>query len=112
MSFFSLFEREFSNFRTFMRPQIRGFTVEIKARRRSQRPLGLLVSRDSWADPIAPDDLPERDVYADLVDGAPPSEARRAAEKLFGRFVADQKPCRRRSPPKRRYPLLPNLWLR
>ena len=51
-----------------------------------------LVSRDSWADLIPPDDLPERDVYADLGDGAPPSEARRAAEKLFGRFVADQKP--------------------
>ena len=51
-----------------------------------------LVSRDSWADLIPPDDLPERDVYADLVDGAPPSEARRAAEKLFGRFAADQKP--------------------
>ena len=51
-----------------------------------------LVSRDSWADLIPPDDLPERDVYADLGDGAPPSEARRAAEKLFGRFVVDQKP--------------------
>ena len=51
-----------------------------------------LVSRDSWADLIPPDDLPERDVYADLGDGAPPSEARREAEKLFGRFVADQKP--------------------
>ena len=51
-----------------------------------------LVSRDSWADLIPPDDLPERDVYADLGDGAPPSDARRAAEKLFGRFVADQRP--------------------
>jgi hypothetical protein len=51
-----------------------------------------LVSRDSWTDLIPPDDLPERDVYADLVDGVPPSEARRAAEKLFDRFVADQKP--------------------
>jgi hypothetical protein len=50
-----------------------------------------LVSRDSRADLIAPDDLPERDVYADLVEGPPPSEARREAEKLFGRFVVDQK---------------------
>ncbi len=77
-----------------MRPLTRGFTVEIKARRRSTEPAmtASLVSRDSWADLIPPDDLPERDVYADLVDGAPPSEARRAAEKLFGRFVADQKP--------------------
>jgi hypothetical protein len=30
-----------------------------------------LVSRDNWADLIPPDDLPERDVYADLGDGAP-----------------------------------------
>src|SRR5215207_7452153 len=77
-----------------MRPLTRGFTVEIKARRRSTEPAmtASLVSRDSWADLIPPDDLPERDVYADLVDGAPPSEARRAAEKLFGRFIADQKP--------------------
>src|SRR4051812_391317 len=77
-----------------MRPQTRGFTVEIKARRRSTEPAmtASLVSRDSWTDLIPPDDLPERDVYADLVDGLPPSEARRAAEKLFGRFVADQKP--------------------
>jgi hypothetical protein len=51
-----------------------------------------LVSRDNWADLIPPDDLPERDVYADLGDDAPPSEARRAAEKLFGRFIADEKP--------------------
>ena len=77
-----------------MRPQTRGFTVEIKARRRSTEPAmtASLVSRDSWADLIPPDDLSERDVYADLGDGAPPSEARRAAEKLFGRFAADQKP--------------------
>jgi hypothetical protein len=77
-----------------MRPLTRGFTVEIKARRRSTEPAmtASLVSRDSWADLIPPDDLPERDVYADLVDGAPPSDARREAEKLFGRFAADQKP--------------------
>jgi hypothetical protein len=77
-----------------MRPQARQFTVEIKSRRRSTEPAmtASLVSRDSWADLIPPDDLPERDVYADLGDGAPPSDARREAEKLFGRFVADQKP--------------------
>ena len=77
-----------------MRPLTRGFTVEIKSRRRSTEPAmtASLVSRDNWADLIPPDDLPERDVYADLGDDAPPSEARRAAEKLFGRFVADQKP--------------------
>ena len=51
-----------------------------------------LVSRDDWVDLAPSDDLPERDIYADLVDAAPPSEARRQAEKLFGRFVADQKP--------------------
>jgi hypothetical protein len=77
-----------------MRPLTRGFTVEIKARRRSTEPAmtASLVSRDSWADLIPPDDLSERDVYADLGDGAPPSEARRRADKLFGRFVVDQKP--------------------
>ena len=77
-----------------MRPLTQGFTVEIKARRRSTEPAmtASLVSRDSWADLIPPDDLPERDADADLGDGALPSEARRAAEKLFGRFVADQKP--------------------
>jgi hypothetical protein len=77
-----------------MRPLTRGFTVEIKARRRSTEPTMTAspASRDNWADLIPPDELPERDVYADLGDGAPPSEARRAAEKLFGRSVADQKP--------------------
>jgi hypothetical protein len=77
-----------------MRLQTRGFTVEIKSRRRSTEPAMTtsLVSRDSWAHLIPPDDLPEREVYADLVDGPPPNEARRQAEKLFGRFVADQKP--------------------
>jgi hypothetical protein len=75
-----------------MRPLTRGFTVEIKARRRSTEPAmtASLVSRDSWADLIPPDDLPG-DASADLVD-APPNEARRQAEKLFGRFVADQRP--------------------
>ena len=76
-----------------MRPLTRGFTVEIKARRRSTESAmtASLVSRDSWADLIPPDDLPERDADADLGDGALPSEARRAAEKLFGRFLVDQK---------------------
>src|SRR5215207_1465623 len=92
MSFISLFAGEFSSFRTFMRPLTRGFTVEIKARRRSTEPAmtASLVSRDSWTDLASSDDLPERDIYADLFDDAPPSEARRAAEKLFGRFVVDQ----------------------
>ena len=64
-----------------MRPLTRGFTVEIKARRRSTEPTmtASLASQDSWADLIPPDDLPERGVYVD-------------AEKLFGRFVVDQKP--------------------
>ena len=77
-----------------MRPQTRGFTVEIKSRKRSTEPAmaASLDSRDDWVDLAPSDDLPERDIYADLGDGAPPSEARRAAEKLFGRFAADQKP--------------------
>ena len=77
-----------------MRPQARPFTVEIKSRKRSTDP-GMAASfdsRDDWVDLAPSDDLPERDIYADLGDGAPASEARRAAEKLFGRFVADQKP--------------------
>jgi hypothetical protein len=49
-------------------------------------------SRDDFVDLAPSDDLPERNVYADLGDGAAPSEARRQAEKLFGRFVSDQKP--------------------
>jgi hypothetical protein len=95
-----------------MRPLTRGFTVEIKARRRSIEPAmtASLVSRDSWADLIPPDDLPG-DASADLVD-APPNEARRQAEKLFGRFVADQRPVPRQVASERRCPLLPNLWLR
>src|SRR4051795_11492327 len=94
MSFYLPVCGEVFSFRTFMRPLTRGFTVEIKARRRSTEPAmtASLVSRDSWTDLIPPDDLPERDVYADLVDAAPPSVARRQAEKLFGRFIADQKP--------------------
>src|SRR4051812_39834201 len=77
-----------------MRPQTRGFTVEIKSRKRSTEPAmaASLDSRDDWVNLAPSDDLPERDIYADLGDGAPPSEARRAAEKLFGRSVADQKP--------------------
>jgi hypothetical protein len=77
-----------------MRPQARPFTVEIKSRKRSTEPAmaASLDSRDDWVDLAPSDDLPERDVYADLGDGAPPSDARREAEKLFGRFVADQKP--------------------
>jgi hypothetical protein len=68
-----------------------------------------LVSRDSWADLIPPDDLPERDVYADLGDGAPPSEARRQAEKLFGRFVADQRPVPTQAASEAPVPTAPEL---
>ena len=74
-----------------MRPQARPFTVEIKSRKRSAEAASI-DSRDDWVDLAPSDDLPERDVYADLGDGAPPSDARRAAEKLFGRFVVEQKP--------------------
>ena len=96
-----------------MRPLTRGFTVEIKARRRSTEPAmtASLASRDTWADLIPPDDLPERDVYADLGDGAPPSEARRQAEKLFGRF-ARSKPVPTQVASEAPVPPLPNLWLR
>jgi hypothetical protein len=92
-----------------MRPLTRGFTVEIKARRRSIEPAmtASLVSRDSWADLIPPDDLPG-DVYADLVD-APPNEARRRAEKLFGRFVADQKPVPTKVASEAPVPTVPDL---
>jgi hypothetical protein len=74
-----------------MRPQAR---PEIKSRKRSTEPAMATSfdSRDGFVDLAPSDDLPERDIYADLGDGAPPSEARREAEKLFGRFVADQKP--------------------
>ena len=76
-----------------MRPQTRGFTVEIKSRKRSTEPMAASFdSRDGFVDLAPSDDLPERDIYADLGDGAPPSEARREAEKLFGQFAADQKP--------------------
>ena len=74
-----------------MRPQARPFTVEIKSRKRSAEAASI-DSRYDWVDLAPSDDLPERDVYADLGDGAPPSDARRAAEKLFGRFVVEQKP--------------------
>jgi hypothetical protein len=77
-----------------MRPKARPFTVEIKSRKRSTEPAmaASFDSCDGFVDLARSDDLPERDIYADLGDGAPSSEARRAAEKLFGRFVADQKP--------------------
>ena len=76
-----------------MRPQARPFTVEIKSRKRSTEPAmaASFDSRDGFVDLAPSDDLPERDIYADLGDGAPPSEARHAAEKLFSRFVVDQK---------------------
>jgi hypothetical protein len=77
-----------------MRPKARPFTVEIKSRKRSTEPAmaASFDSCDGFVDLARSDDLPEREIYADLGDGAPSSEARRAAEKLFGRFVADQKP--------------------
>jgi len=77
-----------------MRRPARPFTVEIKSRKRSTEPAmaASFDSRDSFVDLAPSDDLPERDIYAGLGDGAAPSEARREAEKLFGRFVADQKP--------------------
>jgi len=76
-----------------MRLQARPFTVEIKSRKRSTEPAkaASFDSRDDWVNLVPPDDLPERDVYADLVD-APSSEARREAEKLFGQFAGDPKP--------------------
>src|SRR6187200_444495 len=77
-----------------MRPQARPFTVEIKSRKRSAEPAmaASFDSRDDWVDLAPSDDFAERDIYAGVVDIAAPSEARREAEKLFGRFVADQKP--------------------
>ena len=71
-----------------------------------------LVSRDSWVDLVPPDDLPERDSMR--TSAMVRRQARHGARRkscLVGSLPIKSR-CRRRSPPKRRYPLLPNLWLR
>jgi len=78
-----------------MRTQARPFSVEIKNRKRPTEPAtaASFVSRDDWADLIPPNDLPERDVYADLIDASRPSEARQQAEKLFDRASVQPLPA-------------------
>jgi hypothetical protein len=70
-----------------MRPQARPFSVEIKSRKRTAPPAPASAARqDAWIDAVPPDDLPERDVHEDLSAPAAQSEARRKAERLFGRL--------------------------
>jgi hypothetical protein len=71
-----------------MRPQARAFSVEIKSRKRPTSPAiaASAASPDDWVDLIPPDDVPERDVHEDLADASVQSEARREAERLFGRL--------------------------
>jgi hypothetical protein len=68
-----------------MRPQARPFSVEIKSRKRSTPPATASAARDDWIDALPPDDVPARDVRADLADPGQ-SEARRKAESVFARL--------------------------
>jgi hypothetical protein len=76
-----------------MRPQARPFSVEIKNRKRTAPPAPASAARqDDWIDAIPPDDVPERDVHADLADPAGQSEARRKAEWVFARLNGHAEP--------------------
>jgi hypothetical protein len=71
-----------------MRPQARPFSIEIKSRKRNTPP-GISASpgaRDDWIDAIPAHHPPERDVGEDLADADAHSEARREAERVFGRL--------------------------
>src|ERR687898_998381 len=81
-----------------MRPQARQFSVEIKSRKRPTSPAisaSAAARQDDWVDLIPPDDVPERDVHEDLAGTSVPSEARREAERLFGR-LGDAQPVETR----------------
>ncbi|MDF2970557.1 MAG: hypothetical protein K0R61_1007 [Microvirga sp.] len=81
-----------------MRPQARQFSVEIKSRKRPTSPAiaaSAAARQDDWVDLIPPDDVPERDVHEDLADPSVQSEARREAERLFGR-LGDAQPIETR----------------
>jgi hypothetical protein len=77
-----------------MRTQARPFSVEIKSRRRNAPPAipASAARPDDWIDAIPPDDLPERDVHEDLPAPAAQSEARKKAERLFGRLNGHTQP--------------------
>ena len=82
-----------------MRPQARQFSVEIKSRKRPTSPAiaaSAAARQDDWVDLIPPDDVPERNVHDDFPDPAAQSEARREAERLFGRLSADAQPLEAR----------------
>src|SRR5918993_266682 len=84
-----------SSFRRTMKPQARAFSVEIKSRKRPTSPAvaaSAAAGQDDWVDLIPPDDVPERDVHEDLADPSVQSEARRQAERLFGRLGGDAQP--------------------
>ena len=76
-----------------MKRQTRPFAIEIKTSRKpSSPPQGNSRPRSEWIDPF-PDDVPERDVFEDVVI-VEKSEAFRQAERLFARA---KKPARERS---------------
>ena len=83
-----------------MRPQARQFSVEIKSRKRPTSPAiaasAAAARQDDWVDLIPPEDVPERDVREDLADASVQSEARRHAERLFGRLGGDAQPIETR----------------
>jgi hypothetical protein len=84
-----------------MKPQARAFSVEIKSRKRPTSPAvaaSAAAGQDDWVDLIPPDDVPERDVHEDLADPSVQSEARREAERLFGR-LGDAQPVETRKNP-------------
>ncbi len=70
-----------------MKRQQRPFSVEIKNPRKQSRPTSLSSARapEMWTDPF-PEDVPERDVYEDLI-AEDKGDALREAEKVFSRLM-------------------------
>ena len=67
-----------------MKRQPRPFTIELKTSRKpALPPRGASAPQNDWIDPF-PDDVPERDIYEDLVSDEK-TEVLRQAEQLFAR---------------------------
>jgi hypothetical protein len=79
-----------------MRPQARAFSVEIKGRKRATKPAvaAPVARRDDRIEMTPPDDLPQRYAPDDIPAH---SEARREAERAFGRLGGNSELAQKQS---------------